>query len=60
MGASSDPSAVVDPRLRVHGLLHLRVADCSVVPQIVNANTNAIACMIGEKCASLIVEDYAR
>ncbi len=52
MGGAQDAGAVVDPRLRVYGLQRLRIADCSVVPQIVNANTNAIACMIGEKVRS--------
>ncbi len=46
--------AVVDSELRVHGIEGLRVADASVMPVIVNANTNATSMMIGEKAASLI------
>lgn len=48
------PEAVVDPDLRVHGLTGLRVADASVMPQIVAVNTNAATIMIGEKAADLI------
>jgi choline dehydrogenase len=50
----SDTEAVVDPQLRVHGVRGLRVADCSVVPSIVSANTNAVSFVIGEKAATLI------
>ena len=52
-----DANAVVDARLRVHGLTGLRVADCSIMPEIVSGNTNAPAIMIGEKCAELVLED---
>lgn len=56
MGPASDPGAVVDQRGRVYGLERLRVADCSVMPDCVRANTNATAIMIGERLADLILE----
>ncbi|MGI9336426.1 MAG: GMC family oxidoreductase [Gammaproteobacteria bacterium] len=53
------PMAVVDPRLRVHGLKGLRIADASIMPTMVSGNTNAAAIMIGEKASDLIKEDYS-
>lgn len=50
----TDAAAVVDPRLRVHGLDGLRIADASIMPSIVNCNTNAATIMIGEMAADLI------
>jgi choline dehydrogenase len=50
----TDPLAVVDPQLRVHGLQGLRVADASVMPTIVGGNTNAAALLIGERAADFI------
>ena len=50
------PDAVVDSQLRVHGIKGLRVADCSIMPEIVSGNTNAPAIMIGEKVSDLILQ----
>jgi choline dehydrogenase len=52
-----DHRAVVDPQLRVRGLQGLRVADASIMPRIVNGNTNAASVMIGERAAELIQGD---
>jgi choline dehydrogenase len=57
MGSASDPMAVVDPQLRVHGLEGLRIADAAIMPRIVGGNTNAACIMIGEKAADLVKQD---
>ncbi len=53
----SDALAVVNDRLQVHGTKNLRVADASIMPFIINANTNAPCMMIGEKAADLILNE---
>ncbi len=54
-----DPMAVVDEKLSVHGISGLRVADCSIMPEIVSGNTNAPAIMIGEKASDLVLAGAA-
>ena len=56
MGANAASGAVVDPRLRVHGLEGLRVADASIMPGCVRANINATVIALGEKIADFIQE----
>lgn len=57
MGNSSSPRAVVDERLRVKGVWRLRVMDASVMPMVVNTNTNAAVMMIAERGVHLLRED---
>ena len=52
-----DPLAVVDTRLRVHGVQGLRVVDCSAMPTLVSGNTNAPAIMMAEKAVDMIRQD---
>ncbi|TJV46021.1 MAG: FAD-dependent oxidoreductase [Mesorhizobium sp.] len=54
-----DPMAVVDSRLRVHGIERLRVADASIMPVVASGNTNAATLVIGENAARMIMENAA-
>ena len=56
IGSDAEQS-VVDPRLSVHGIQGLRVADASVMPSIASTNTNAICVVIGERAASFMLEE---
>jgi choline dehydrogenase len=60
MGVAADPLAVVDARLRVHGIAGLRVADASIMPVITSGNTNSPTLMIAEKAADMMREDRRR
>ena len=57
MGLATDSNAVVDARLRVHGLTGLRVVDASVMPTITSGNTNSPTIMIAEKASDMIRAD---
>jgi choline dehydrogenase len=54
-----DPLAVVDERLRVHGIAGLRVADASIMPTMPSGNTSIPCVMIGEKCVEMVLEEAA-
>jgi choline dehydrogenase len=56
MGPASDPMAVVDQRLRVHGMQNLWVGDASIMPVVSRANTNLTSIMIGERLADFVQE----
>ena len=55
MGPSTDPTAVVDDELRVHGMEGLRIADASIMPTMPSGNLNAPTIMIGEKASDMIL-----
>jgi len=57
MGPAADLDAVVDARLRVHGIERLRVVDASIMPTITSGNTNTPTAMIAERGACMIIED---
>ncbi|XP_005189013.2 glucose dehydrogenase [FAD, quinone]-like [Musca domestica] len=60
MGPPTDSEAVVDPRLRVHGIKKLRVVDASIMPKLVAGHPNGPIFMIAEKAADIIKEDYGK
>jgi choline dehydrogenase-like flavoprotein len=60
MGPKNDSMSVVDPELRVHGIVNLRVVDASIMPRLVAGHTNAPVFMIGEKAADIIKKTYGK
>lgn len=54
MGPATDPAAVVNGELQVHGVRNLRIVDASIMPTIPAAHTNAATFMIGEKGADMV------
>jgi choline dehydrogenase len=54
----NDANAVLNSRLRVHGMTGLRVVDCSAMPTLVSGNTNAPVVMMAEKAVDMIREDF--
>lgn len=60
MGAYSDPTAVVDPELRVRGVTNIRVADASIFPVVPNSNPIAAIMMTAEKAADMIRHTWSK
>ncbi|KAL5233663.1 hypothetical protein ACI65C_001073 [Semiaphis heraclei] len=60
MGSEDDRYSVVDTKLRVKGIIGLRLMDSSIMPKIVSVNTNAASIMIGEKGSDIIKECYGK
>lgn len=60
MGPASDPTAVLDHRLRVHKIRNLRVVDASMFPEIPASHPNAVVMMVAEKASDIIKEDWSR
>lgn len=58
MGPDNDPTAVVDPQLRLRGIKNLRIADTSIMPSVPSGNTNAPTIMVGEKASDLIKQTW--
>ncbi|KAK9871034.1 hypothetical protein WA026_009992 [Henosepilachna vigintioctopunctata] len=58
MGPINDPYAVVDYKLRVHGIKKLRIVDRSAIPVTLSGNYNPSALMMGEKAADMIKKEY--
>jgi len=60
MGAADDANAVVDHRLKVHGVEALRIADASIFPNMLSGNTHAPVVMVAERAAEFAIEDKQR
>ena len=58
MGTKNNPTAVVSPEFKVHGIYKLRVVDTSIIPEAITAHLNAASYMIGEKAADMIKQEW--